>query len=66
MSDATNTEADAVEAVPEPERLHGALVTDSYGQVVLHPTREQYVARRSPTTATRCAPTSPASTTSAT
>ena len=26
MSDATNTETDAVEAAPEPERLHGALV----------------------------------------
>ena len=43
MSDATNTETDAIEAAPEPERLHGALVTDSHGQVVLHPTREQYV-----------------------
>jgi NADH-quinone oxidoreductase subunit C len=43
MSDATNTDPEAVAAAPEPERLHGALVTDSHGQVVLHPTREQYV-----------------------
>jgi NADH-quinone oxidoreductase subunit C len=44
MSDTSNTEPAAVEAVPEPARMHGALVTDSLGQVVLHPTREQYVA----------------------
>ena len=44
MSDTTNTDPEPVEAAPEPVRLHGALVTDSLGQVVLHPTREQYVA----------------------
>jgi NADH-quinone oxidoreductase subunit C len=27
----------------EPSMLHGCPVTDSHGQVVLHPTREQYV-----------------------
>jgi NADH-quinone oxidoreductase subunit C len=44
MSDMPNAQDDTVEAAPEPERVHGALVTDSFGQVVLHPTREQYVA----------------------
>ena len=43
MSDATNTEADAVTAAPDPVMMHGCPVTDSLGQVVLHPTREQYV-----------------------
>jgi NADH-quinone oxidoreductase subunit C len=33
---------DAVDAGPEP--IHGVLATDSLGQTVLHPTREQYVA----------------------
>ncbi|HUP72873.1 MAG TPA: NADH-quinone oxidoreductase subunit C [Acidimicrobiales bacterium] len=33
-----------VEAVPEPERAFGALVTYSRGQRVLHPTREALVA----------------------
>lgn len=32
------------EALPEPERLHGAPVTWSRGQAVLHPSREDYVA----------------------
>jgi NADH-quinone oxidoreductase subunit C len=32
-----------VEPAPEPETLHGALVTRSRGQVVLHPTRDQLV-----------------------
>ena len=32
------------EAVIEPERAYGALVTDSRGQRVLHPTRETLVA----------------------
>lgn len=45
MADVETTEvgADASEQPPEPERLHGALVTHSLGDVVLHPTREQYV-----------------------
>jgi NADH-quinone oxidoreductase subunit C len=34
---------EAASAEPEPERLHGALVSWSFGQQVLHPTREQYV-----------------------
>ena len=45
MSDATasDTGTDAPEATPEPPTMHGCPVTDSRGQVVLHPTREQYV-----------------------
>jgi NADH-quinone oxidoreductase subunit C len=42
-----NSEADGSEptpeAVPEPERRHGALVTRSRGQEVLHPTRDAYI-----------------------
>lgn len=33
----------APEAAPEPERLFGALVTDSCGQAVLHPSRDELV-----------------------
>ncbi len=33
----------AVAAAPEPVLMHGCPVTDAFGQVVLHPTREQYV-----------------------
>lgn len=45
MSDtpATDTETDAP-AVAEPVLMHGCPVTESCGQVVLHPSREQYVA----------------------
>jgi NADH-quinone oxidoreductase subunit C len=45
MSDAAASDpgADAPENVPEPPTMHGCPVTDSLGQVVLHPTREQYV-----------------------
>ncbi len=43
MSDTTTPEPEAVEAAPEPVLVHGCPVTDSYGQVVLHPTRERYV-----------------------
>jgi NADH-quinone oxidoreductase subunit C len=43
----TNTEAPAPEApapeTAEPETRHGALVTHSRGQEVLHPTRDTYV-----------------------
>jgi NADH-quinone oxidoreductase subunit C len=38
-----STEEVSVEVAPEPETSHGALVTWSHGQKVLHPTREQYV-----------------------
>lgn len=41
MSDAPQPEAP--EAPEEPERRHGALVTRSRGQEVLHPTRETYL-----------------------
>ncbi len=34
---------DAAEPVVEPELIHGCTVTDSRGQVVLHPERERYV-----------------------
>ena len=45
MSDATTSDAgaDAPEAAPEPPTMHGCPMTDSRGQVVLHPTREQYI-----------------------
>lgn len=48
MSDAPATEADVAgaeppaDAEPEPEARHGALVTYSRGQRVVHPTRENY------------------------
>jgi NADH-quinone oxidoreductase subunit C len=42
MSD--ETVESEVPAPPEPERSHGALVTRSRGQMVLHPTRDEYVA----------------------
>jgi len=41
-TDETETEAAAAEPEPEPERLHGVPVTESRGQVVLHPSREEY------------------------
>jgi NADH-quinone oxidoreductase subunit C len=37
------TDDGAPAPAPEPERLHGALLADSLGDVVLHPTRDQYV-----------------------
>ena len=39
MSDTLEPPAGA----PEPPMLHGVLLSDSHGQRVLHPTREQYV-----------------------
>lgn len=39
----TDITTDAPEAAPEPPTLHGCPVSDSRGQVVLHPTREQYL-----------------------
>ena len=32
------------EELPQPELLHGVPVSESRGQVVLHPSREEYVA----------------------
>jgi NADH-quinone oxidoreductase subunit C len=45
MSDTTPPEPDAAtgEAGLDPPMLHGCPVTDSCGQVVIHPSREQYV-----------------------
>jgi NADH-quinone oxidoreductase subunit C len=44
MTDATQEDtAVEEEAAPEPETRHGALVTYSRGQQVLHPTREAYL-----------------------
>ena len=43
MSDAPNPDLGAAVAPPEIPTVHGFPVTDSLGQVVLHPTREQYV-----------------------
>ena len=36
-------EAAEDETSPAPELIHGCIVADSYGQVVVHPTRDQYV-----------------------
>ena len=47
MADATTPEPDAadrVEAVDEPRLVHGCPAVESLGQLVIHPTREQYVA----------------------
>ena len=46
MSDATTPDADAAappETVDEPVLMHGCIVVESLGQVVLHPSREQYI-----------------------
>ncbi|MEJ7846387.1 MAG: NADH-quinone oxidoreductase subunit C [Acidimicrobiales bacterium] len=44
MADATVDENPAApEVEPEPERRHGALVTESRGDVVLHPSRHEVV-----------------------
>jgi NADH-quinone oxidoreductase subunit C len=42
-ADAPSDETEAVEAAPEPERLHGALVVRERGQVVLHCDRSELV-----------------------
>ena len=39
----TDTTTDAPEAASGPATLHGCPVSDSCGQVVVHPSREQYV-----------------------
>jgi NADH-quinone oxidoreductase subunit C len=44
VSDTTATGAsESVEATPEPELLHGCIVTTALGQTVVHATREQYL-----------------------
>jgi len=43
MSDATATPPDEAAPTPEPPSMHGCPMSDSRGQTVLHPTREQYV-----------------------
>jgi NADH-quinone oxidoreductase subunit C len=43
MSDATAAPPDEAAPTPEPPSMHGCPLSDSRGQVVLHPTREQYV-----------------------
>ena len=43
MSDATTATADEAASTPELPSRHGCPLTDSHGQAVLHPTREQYV-----------------------
>src|SRR6476659_4205244 len=43
MSDAPATAPDEAASVPEPPSRHGCPLTDSHGQAVLHPTRQQYV-----------------------
>src|SRR3954468_2137288 len=43
MTDAPATTPDEAAPTPEPPSMHGCLLADSYGQAVLHPTREQYV-----------------------
>ena len=44
MSDTSTPETDASAPVDEPVLMHGCPVTESRGQTVLHPSREQYVA----------------------
>jgi NADH-quinone oxidoreductase subunit C len=44
MSDTTATTPDEAAPTPEPPSMHGCPLSDSRGQVVLHPSREQYVA----------------------
>jgi NADH-quinone oxidoreductase subunit C len=43
MSDAPAAAPDEAAPAPEPPSMHGCLLTDSCGQTVLHPTREQYI-----------------------
>jgi NADH-quinone oxidoreductase subunit C len=39
----TTAPAETTDAAPEPELLHGCAVSDSRGQWVVHPTRDQYL-----------------------
>lgn len=43
MSDTTATPPDEAVPTPEPPTMHGCPLSDSRGQVVLHPSRAQYV-----------------------
>ena len=43
MSDASAAPPDEAAPTPEPPSMHGCPLTDSCGQAVLHPTREQYL-----------------------
>ena len=43
MSDASAAPPDEAVPTPEPPSMHGCPVSDSRGQTVLHPTRQQYV-----------------------
>jgi NADH-quinone oxidoreductase subunit C len=43
MSDATAPPPDEAAPTPEPPTMHGCPLSDSRGQTVLHPSREQYV-----------------------
>ena len=43
MSDAPAATPDEAVSVPEPPSRHGCPLSDSRGQVVLHPSRQQYV-----------------------
>ncbi len=43
MSDASAAPPDEAAPAPEPPSMHGCPLSDSRGQVVLHPSREQYV-----------------------
>jgi NADH-quinone oxidoreductase subunit C len=43
MSDASAAPPDEAAPTPEPPSMHGCPLTDSRGQTVLHPTRQQYV-----------------------
>ena len=42
MSDVSATPPDEAAPIPEPPSMHGCPLTDSCGQAVLHPAREQY------------------------
>jgi NADH-quinone oxidoreductase subunit C len=44
MSDTAATTPDEAAPAPEPPSMHGCLITESCGQTVLHPSREQYMA----------------------
>ena len=43
MSDAAATPPDEAAPTPEPPTMHGCRQSDSRGQVVLHPSRDQYL-----------------------
>ena len=43
MSDTPAAPPDEAAPTPEPPSMHGCPLTDSHGQAVLHPSRQQYV-----------------------